>query len=567
MSTIKTPDLGETIDLPQSSASSALEKSIGIHPERGQSANDKQMRPAMVLVEGSGECLTDQTYSLLRHRLRSTSIALASGLLIFLLVRLARVSELESAFDWLVLISHGLATFITGFIGWRLCRNCIYVTHYSRVTELAIFGVTGVFFSMVSYSVLVAGAKHGYVATTAPMWMTLVFTYALFVPNTWRRAAVVISVMTATPIALLFFVKWTTGGLDVLITEPSYLKQGVIDNILVLLLSAVIAIWGVHMVNSLRREAFEARQLGQYQLRRRLGSGGMGEVYLAEHLMLKRRCAVKVIRPDRAGDASTLARFEREVRATAQLTHWNSVEIFDYGRATDGTFYYVMEYLPGMNLEELVRMHGAMQPDRVVHLLTQVCQALREAHAMGLIHRDIKPANIFSAQRGGVFDVVKLLDFGLVMPLSIPDDARITQMGMISGTPHYMAPEQALGESADERSDIYSLGVVAWFLVTGRELFTESNLLKVVLAHAHQVPPAPSQINSSVPPELDAIILSCLEKDPRNRPQSVSELHRMLSGVPQSTGWSDSQAAQWWSCHGCPMKRKLDEAVLAGDVN
>ena len=292
----------------------------------------------------------------------------------------------------------------------------------------------------------------------------------------------------------------------------------------------------------------------------------MGEVYLAEHLMLKRRCAVKVIRADRANDARTLARFEREVRATAQLTHWNSVEIFDYGRATDGTFYYVMEYLPGMNLEELVRMHGAMHPDRVVHLLTQVCHALREAHGKGLIHRDIKPANIFATQRGGIFDVVKLLDFGLVKPVSLAEDARITQIGMISGTPHYMAPEQAIGESPDARSDIYSLGVVAWFLVTGRELFTESNLLKVILAHAHEIPPAPSQLNPRVPPELDAIILSCLEKDARNRPQSATDLHRMLSGVPQSSGWSDLQAAQWWSCHGCPMKKKLDEAVLAGHV-
>ncbi len=564
---VNNTDLGETIDLPQGSVTSALEiRSIGSQPASGQSDNDQQVRPAMVLVEGSGECLTDQTYSLLRHRLRSTSLLLASGLLAFFLVRLARVSELETAFDWLVLIIHGLVTFITGFIGWRLCRKCIYVTHYSRLTELVIFGVTGVFFSMVSYSVLVAGAKHGFVATIAPMWMTLIFTYALFVPNTWRRAAVVISVMTAIPIALLILVKWTTGGLEVLITEPSYLKQGVIDNVLVLLLSAAISIWGVHMVNSLRREAFEARQLGQYQLRRRLGSGGMGEVYLAEHLMLKRRCAVKVIRADRANDACTLARFEREVRATAQLTHWNSVEIFDYGRAADGTFYYVMEYLPGMNLDELVRMHGAMHPDRVVHLLTQVCQALREAHGKGLIHRDIKPANIFAAQRGGIFDVVKLLDFGLVKPVSIPEDARITQIGMISGTPHYMAPEQALGESPDARSDIYSLGVVAWFLVTGRELFKESNLLKVILAHALEIPPAPSQLNPSIPPELDAIILSCLEKDARNRPQSATDLHRMLSCVPQSSGWSDPQAAQWWSCHGCPMKKKLDEAVLAGHV-
>jgi serine/threonine-protein kinase len=292
----------------------------------------------------------------------------------------------------------------------------------------------------------------------------------------------------------------------------------------------------------------------------------MGEVYLAEHLMLKRRCAVKVIRPDRAGDAATLARFEREVRATAQLTHWNSVEIFDYGRAADGTFYYVMEYLPGMNLEEIVRMHGPMPQDRIVHLLSQACDALREAHDQGLIHRDIKPANIFAAHRGGIYDVAKLLDFGLAKPMNLPDDPQITEMGMISGTPHFMAPEQALGESPDERSDIYSLGVVAWYLATGRLLFEESNPLKVIMAHSQQVAGPPSQFNSNLSPAFDAVILRCLEKQPDRRPQSVFELRNLLRSVPTSSGWSDEQAAQWWTCHGCPHKKKLDDAVQAGQI-
>lgn len=559
-------DLGETMELRPGSApgSTTSEAEVPKRP-RLQEARTAAV-PAAILVEGSGTGLTDQTYSLLRHRLRSTSLLLASGLLAFFIVRLASIGELETALDWFVLSTHGVVTFITGFIGWRLCRNCVYVTRFSRLTELVIFGVTGAFFSIVTYSVLAAGAKHGYVASTAPMWMTLVFTYALFVPNTWQRAAVVISVMTATPIVILIFVKLTSGGLDLLITHSSYMKQGVLDNVMVLLLSAAISIWGVHMVNSLRREAFEAKQLGQYQLRRRLGVGGMGEVYLAEHLMLKRRCAVKVIRADRAADANTLARFEREVQATAQLTHWNSVEIFDYGRSADGTFYYVMEYLPGMNLDELVRMHGPMPADRVVHLLKQVCQALREAHQQGLIHRDIKPANIFAAQRGGIYDVAKLLDFGLVKPMSMPDAPQLTQMGVISGTPHYMSPEQAVGESPDERSDIYSLGVVAWYLVTGRELFEENNPMKVILAHAHQTPPAPSTVNVDVSSELDSIILRCLEKDPGKRPQSASDLNELLESVPESKGWSDLQAAQWWTCHGCPMKKRLDDEVMAGHI-
>ncbi len=572
MPATKSVDLGETIELPQSSTAGAIEplgttigsvaaKTVANEELRKQPSGD---RPAAVLVEGSGTGLTDQTYSLLQQRLRSTSLLLSIGLFAFFVARLAFANELTSPFDWAILSMHGLVTLVTAFIGWRLCRNCIYVTSYSRLTELVIFGSVGVFFALVSYSVLVEGAKLGYVATTAPMWMTLIFTYALFIPNTWQRAAVVIGVMTVTPICILLIVRFTTGGLEVLITQPSYLKQGIVDNVMVLLLSAAISIWGVHMVNSLRREAFEARQLGQYQLRRRLGSGGMGEVYLAEHLMLKRRCAVKVIRPDRAGDAATLARFEREVRATAQLTHWNSVEIFDYGRASDGTFYYVMEYLPGMNLEEIVRMHGPLPQDRIVHLLTQACEALREAHEQGLIHRDIKPANIFAAHRGGIYDVAKLLDFGLAKPMNLPDDPQITQMGMISGTPNFMAPEQALGESPDERSDIYSLGVVAWYLATGRLLFEESNPLKVIMAHSHQSPRPPSELNSEISTAFDEVILACLEKQPGQRPQSVSELRNRLRSIPTTTGWSDEQAAQWWTCHGCPHKKKLDDAVQAG---
>ena len=185
---------------------------------------------------------------------------------------------------------------------------------------------------------------------------------------------------------------------------------------MILLILAVGSAFGAHTISRLRRQVTEARQLGQYRLRRRIGAGGMGEVYLAEHQLLKRPCALKLIRPDSVADPRALARFEREVRLTATLSHPNTVEIYDYGRTEDGTYYYVMEYLPGLSLEELVERHGPLPPGRVVYLLRQVCGALREAHAAGLIHRDIKPSNIFAARRGGMDDVAKLLDFGLVLP-------------------------------------------------------------------------------------------------------------------------------------------------------
>jgi serine/threonine protein kinase len=202
-------------------------------------------------------------------------------------------------------------------------------------------------------------------------------------------------------------------------------------------------------------DAIKAKELGQYKLKRLLGSGGMGEVYLAEHLLMKRPCAIKMIKPEKAGDPRVLARFEREVRATAKLSHWNNIDIFDYGRAADGTFYYVMEFLPGMNLGDLVRRFGPLAPERVIHLMRQTCDALAEAHGAGLIHRDIKPANIFAAERGGHKDIAKLLDFGLVKPITNIDQGSLTQEGALTGSPLYMSPEQATGDAdPDARSDI-----------------------------------------------------------------------------------------------------------------
>jgi serine/threonine-protein kinase len=181
-----------------------------------------------------------------------------------------------------------------------------------------------------------------------------------------------------------------------------------------LVIAVGFSIYGSHKISVLRQQAFEARRLGQYQVKHRLGRGGMGEVYLAEHVLLHRPCALKLIRPERAGDPTNLARFEREVQATAALDHPNIVEIFDYGRADDGTFYYAMEYLPGLSLQELVGRYGPLPPERAVHLLRQVCGALQEAHAAGLIHRDVKPGNVLVCKRGGRHDVAKLVDFGLV---------------------------------------------------------------------------------------------------------------------------------------------------------
>ena len=536
-------NIGETVIVSAGAGDSVADQVTNGATDRA--ANGPAGRPAPKLVEGSGPALSEETNNLLRDRLRISSLLLFVGFLAFLIERIVSLEELGSTLHWISFYGHIAVTILTALVGWRLCMQCRHVLHHLRIVELLVFGGSALFFAIAGYSMLVDGAAHGYVATTAPMWMVLMFTYALFIPNTWQRAAVVIGAMAVTSVGVLVVVCQTSNGLEKLITDRSYVRQGPLDNAMVVILSALIAVWGVHTINSLRREAFEARQMGQYQLRHRIGAGGMGEVYLAEHMMLKRPCVIKIIRPERAGEPGALARFEREVQATAQLTHWNTVEIFDYGHTDDGTFYYVMEYLIGMDLEQLVRTAGSLPPERVVHMLLQVCGALSEAHEQGLIHRDIKPANIYSARLGGVYDVAKLLDFGLAKPMSPDNDAGLTQDRTITGSPQYMSPEQAMGERPDERSDVYSLGAVGWFLATGRPPFEGDNPVRLLVAQVHDMPPRPSEVNSRVPAELDAVIMQCLAKKAEERPQSVADLHKLLAGL-SVTGWSDSQAADWW---------------------
>jgi serine/threonine-protein kinase len=315
-----------------------------------------------------------------------------------------------------------------------------------------------------------------------------------------------------------------------------------------LALAVAVAVHGSYRIEVLRQEAVAARRLGQYQLKQRIGSGGMGEVYLAEHVLLRRPCAIKLIPPERAGDPRNLARFEREVQATATLTHPNTVEIFDYGHAEDGTFYYVMEYLPGLSLDELVKQHGPLPPDRVVHLLRQVCGALHEAHAAGLIHRDIKPGNILLCQRGGRHDVAKLLDFGLVQAHGLSQDAhQLTQEGAIAGTPPYMSPEQAAAQGElDARSDLYSLGAVAYFLLTGQPPFVRATAVQTLAAHLGEEVVAPDQHRPDIPADVQAVVLRCLEKEPARRFLDSARLEQALGRCACAVQWTAEQAAAWW---------------------
>jgi serine/threonine-protein kinase len=325
------------------------------------------------------------------------------------------------------------------------------------------------------------------------------------------------------------------------------------------LLVVVMAYVGARVVYTMGREVSRARELGSYRLEEKLGQGGMGEVWRARHRMLARPAAIKVIRPSltqdgRAGPSSELLqRFEREAQVIASLRSPHTVELFDFGVANDGTFYYVMELLEGLDADTLVRRFGPLPADRAVYLLRQVCHSLSEAESRGLVHRDIKPANIFLCRYGEEYDFAKVLDFGLVKAFDEPPDgaAGLTRENAVHGTPAFIAPEQALGRSTlDGRVDIYATGCVAYWLLTGKLVFEADTLMGVLMHHVHTQPIAPSARSElPIPAALDSLVLSCLAKDPADRPQSARELTVRLSEVESVGEWCQERARQWWATH------------------
>jgi len=295
----------------------------------------------------------------------------------------------------------------------------------------------------------------------------------------------------------------------------------------------------------------EGLPLGLYRLMEKLGEGGMGEVWRARHQLLARPCAVKLIRPELLGEKNretATERFRLEARSIAKLSSPNTVRLYDFGVSESGSFYFVMELLTGMDLASLVQRFGPMPPERVVYVLRQACRSLGEAHATGLLHRDIKPHNLYLCRLGLDFDILKVLDFGLVKSLG-EETAQVTADGVLTGTPAYMPPERVVGEAADERSDLYSLGCVAYWMLTGRPVFT-GEPMAVMIHHAKTAPQPPSKFASqSIPERLEQIIMGCLEKTPGKRPSSAVELWRQLGEVPLTTPWTSESAENWWREH------------------
>jgi serine/threonine protein kinase len=321
-----------------------------------------------------------------------------------------------------------------------------------------------------------------------------------------------------------------------------------------LALSALAIFIFTVIVARLRREAqkaaIEAQQIGQYKLEHKLGSGGMGVVYKGQHAMLRRPTAIKMLDVDKVNEAS-IERFEREVQITSQLNNPHTVAIYDYGRTPEGVFYYAMEFLDGIDLQALVERYGPQPPARVIRILDQICGSLYEAHSLGLVHRDIKPSNIMLNRRGGEPDVVKVLDFGLVKALDDQRQASMTQQSALTGTPLYMSPEAIqMPSSVDSRSDLYAVGAVGYFLLTGGPVFDSENVMDLCRKHVDALPIPPSQrTRMEVPPALENAILACLDKSRAKRPQTARDLAVMIGNCAEAAAWSLDEADAWWGRH------------------
>jgi hypothetical protein len=316
-------------------------------------------------------------------------------------------------------------------------------------------------------------------------------------------------------------------------------------------LSISVAIHG--LTGRIQRVSGARRRLGQYELGELIGRGGMGTVYLGHHPLLHRDVAIKVLESDDELNQQTISRFEREVQMTAQLRHPNTIDIYDFGRADASTFYYVMEYVDGITLQELVDRCGRQSPARVIHLLLQVCGSLSESHGLGMIHRDIKPSNLLLTARSGLYDMIKVLDFGLVKQIDRESPVsksavELTRTDGITGTPMYMSPESVRdATTADERSDLYSVGAVGYILLTGEKLFDGESSVDVCLKQLNDEPERPSErINQSLPEDLQNVLMSCLRKSPEERPMSADDLADSLRHCQDANGWTASEAMQWW---------------------
>jgi eukaryotic-like serine/threonine-protein kinase len=479
-------------------------------------------RPAIARNTTGHERFGDELTQFLRNRLRIIALALS----------IEKSLLMIGTFSF-PLLPLRLGVLALVLIFWALLRSSLALSHAMlRGIEICILLAFFLQAAAMPDALILERARAGDFATVhmdcyfaLGVCAVFIILYGLLIPNTWQRAAMVIIPFSLIPNLNLHLL-----GLYEPKVAAAFAGVAHGTPVPIMLLAAACGIYGAHSIHTIRYNFFKAKQLGRYRLKEKLGSGGMGEVYRAEHDLLKRPCAIKLIRPGLDADPAAVARFEREVQVTARLSHPNTVEVYDYGRTEEGVFYYVMELLRGQSLQDLVTQNGPVAPDRAARLITQICGAVEEAHGLGLIHRDIKPANIFAVSQPGQPETAKLLDFGLVKtgPAHDEKDSDLTLAHVPLGSPHFSSPEQTTGAPVDARSDIYSLGAVLYFLVTGRPPFGGSSAVDIAAGVIRELPTPPQTLNPQVPTHLNAVITRCLEKDPSARYQTVDELRTAL---------------------------------------
>ena len=554
-----------TDDLPP--AFEVIELEPTMHVDRADlwaesASGSYQPRPAVGINEGSLASLAGETETLRRRRLFAAAVSLTAifGVLcvwVFASDNPGTLTVEGSRFSLRVGLI-GLRCLLAVSVAGLLASEVPLSRKQLRTVECVLFlGVT--LLLMVSQyfvgldmvhrgpeylPILLAFIKDGVIQMLALMMI-----YGTLIPNPPAVAARLLVAMFLGPVAAVFLLRLNPEAALVVGQLSAAEEAG--SNFLFLGMGTALAIYGSFLLNGLRTQLHEARKFGQYQLGGKLGEGGMGEVYLAEHALLKRPCALKLIKAEAGADPIALARFEREVQSAARLVHPNTIEIYDYGRTDDGTFYYVMEYLQGMSLADLVHQAGPLPAGRVIYLFRQACAGLTEAHGLGLVHRDLKPANLFVAVHGGESDVVKVLDFGLVKLTKDPGAAALTSEMTVSGTPLYMAPEQSVGDRAlDARADIYALGAMMYYALTGQPPFTGDNAFAIMMAHGRDPVVPPSQVRADVPEDLERVVLRCLAKKPDDRYQSVKLLGEALTACTSATDWDAEKAGRWWGERG-----------------
>jgi hypothetical protein len=459
---------------------------------------------------------------------------------------------------------------------WLLLRGAPRSPRFVRTVELSTLLVGTTAFSTLA---LVLGLTESpdMIVRSALTYMLLV--YAVYVPSTARHTLIVAALMTVPLLGCIFiaFRAWDPALYD---PPAAIWPKGKVGDMAYPATVASAFIWGIAVamaagfsqtIYGLRKAVSDSQRLGQYTLEKKLGEGGMGVVYRASHAMLRRPTAVKLLLPERAGKHD-LVRFEREVRRTAMLTHPNTVTVFDYGRTTDGVFYYAMELLEGASLDEMVEVDGPQPAERVIHLLEQAAASLAEAHDAGLIHRDVKPGNILVVDRGGISDLVKVVDFGLVKDVGSKASAAataapaLTMADAITGTPLYIAPETlSAPETVDGRADLYALGAVGYWLLTGTHVFGAKSILEVCAHHLHSVPEPPSaRLGTPVAADLEQLLLACLAKRPEDRPASAQLLRERLRACSAAGAWTNARAAHWWAAHRHELRSGGAAASAAG---